>query len=185
MKKIFILLFLWLVLTSCTGQNSSTQKTNLDINNKEQNMTKKEIAQTWDKVAVSYTGTFEDGVIFDATSKHGWTPLEFTVWAGQMIPWFDKAVEWMKIWETKKVTLAPSEAYGEKDPNRKQVIPLTEQDKKSLELAWYELKVWAKLPTMMWELPILEISWDDVTVDANHPLAWKTLIFEIKLEEIK
>jgi FKBP-type peptidyl-prolyl cis-trans isomerase len=48
-------------------------------------------------VSVIYTGTLDDGSIFDASSKHGGTPLEFTVGAGNMIPGFDAGVVGMKV----------------------------------------------------------------------------------------
>jgi FKBP-type peptidyl-prolyl cis-trans isomerase 2 len=74
-----------------------------------------------------------------------------------MISGFDKAVVWMKVWEKKSITLEPSEAYWERDPNKKQEIQLSEADLKNLKAAWYEIKAWEKLPTMMGEVEILEV----------------------------
>ena len=118
--------------------------------------TKKDIAEKWDKVEVNYIWTFTDGKKFDSSYDRKQT-LPFTLWAGQMIPWFDKAVLGMKVWEEKKVTLKPSEAYGEIDPNKKQEVHLSAKDVKNLEAAWYEIKAWWKLPTMMGEVKILEV----------------------------
>ncbi len=201
MKKIFILIFVALVATSCNTNNNNSQKKELNNTttksitstwktnnlktNTQTNMAKKEIAQKWDTVEVTYTWSFEDGKIFDASSKHWNKPLEFKVWAGQMIPGFDKAVEWMKVWETKKVTLTPDEAYGKIDPNKKQTITVTQADRENLKKAWYEIKVWDKLPTRMWEVKILAVDGDKVTIDTNHPLAGKTLIFDITLDSVK
>lgn len=204
MKKIAILLFLWLVLASCTTQqqkqvtqnnkqtnNNLTTNTNqnmentgstqnwdtkviIDTNNpmawktlvfdieivkidkKGKNNTKKDTVQPWDSIEVNYKWTFTDGKQFDSSYDRKQT-LPFTVWAGQMIPGFDKAVVWMKVWEKKTVTLKPEEAYGQRDPNKKQEIVITAADKKNLEAAWYEIKKWAKFPTRMGELEILEV----------------------------
>ena len=41
--------------------------------------------------------------------------MAFTVWAGQMIAWFDRAVEWMKVWQTKTIEIPAVDAYGEYD----------------------------------------------------------------------
>lgn len=111
------------------------------------------VAQSWSEVEVNYTWTLDDGSVFDSSYQRNET-LPFTVWAWEMIPWFDKAVDWMKVWESKKVTLEPAEAYGEYDPQNVQVIP--KNDLKDFINAWYKLKKWEKIPTMLWELKIVE-----------------------------
>jgi len=118
--------------------------------------TKKDVVENWDSIEVNYKGTFTDGKQFDSSYDRGQT-LPFTVGAGQMIPGFDKAVVGMKVGEKKSITLQPADAYGEKDPNKKQEIQLSEADLKNLKAAWYEVKVWEKLPTMMGEVEILEV----------------------------
>ena len=74
----------------------------------------KEIVSVWDNISVTYTGSLEDGTIFDASSKHWWEPLDFTAWAGQMIPGFDAWVIGMKLGETKVIKILAKDAYGEK-----------------------------------------------------------------------
>jgi len=118
--------------------------------------TKKDVVENWDSIEVNYRGTFPDWTQFDS-SYDRWQTLPFTVGAGQMIPGFDKAVVWMKVGEKKSVTLKPEEAYGERDPNKKQEIHLSPADIKNLENAWYEIKAWEKLPSMMGEVEILEV----------------------------
>lgn len=112
-------------------------------------------AQSGSKVEVNYKGTLEDGTQFDSSYDRKQT-LPFTVWAGQMIPGFDKAVVGMKVWDKKNVKLAPKDAYWEHDPKNVQVVP-----KSSLQefvKAWYKLEKWEKIPTQMWELTIVEVS---------------------------
>ena len=65
-----------------------------------------------DKIRVHYTGTLNDGSVFDSSVLNKRPPLEFTVGAGQMIAGFDKGVEGMAVGETKNLKLAPEEAYG-------------------------------------------------------------------------
>ena len=74
---------------------------------------KKEVVSTWDNISVTYTWSLKDWTIFDASSKHGWTPLEFTAWAGQMIAWFDAWVIGMKLWEVKIIDILAKDAYWE------------------------------------------------------------------------
>lgn len=141
------------------------------------------IIKKWSEIAVSYTGSLEDGTVFDATSKHGWVPLEFTAWAGQMIAGFDAWVIGMKLGETKTINIPMSEAYGEYDDTKKQVIPKKELD--SFIAAWFKLEKGEKLPTQMWEFEIIDSDKENITIDTNHSLAWKNLIFEVKIEKIK
>ena len=141
------------------------------------------IVEKGSNIAVSYTGSLKDGTIFDSTKKQGWTPLEFTAWAGQMIAWFDAGVMGMKVGESKVVEIPAAEAYGEMDENKKQVIP--KKDLVSFTAAWFELKKGEKLPTQMGEFEICDTCDESITLDTNHALAWKDLTFEIKIEKIK
>lgn len=146
---------------------------------KEAKKTKK--ISTGDKVAVHYTGTFKDGTVFDSSLDR--TPIEFEVGAKMMIAGFDDGVVGMKIGEKKSLELAPELAYGEKDADKIQVMK--KDDLKSFTDAGCKLEVGEKLPTQMGELEITKVEGDDVTIDVNHPLAGKTLLFDIEIIDIK
>src|SRR3989344_6064286 len=133
------------------------------------------------KIKVHYTGILEDGSIFD--SSEGREPLEFEVGSGQLIKGFDEAVIGMKNGEEKEITLKPSEAYGEPNPQMLQKVPRTElpQDQ--------EIKEGMMLSVMLpdgQQIPavVKEINDKEATIDFNHPLAGKTLKFKIKIIEI-
>jgi peptidylprolyl isomerase len=66
-----------------------------------------------DIVTVHYVGTLEDGTVFDSSRVKSRSPFEFTIGNKSMIEGFEKAVSTMKVGETKKVLLAPEDAYGE------------------------------------------------------------------------
>lgn len=68
------------------------------------------MAKDGDMVKVHYTGTLEDGSVFDTSD--GREPLEFTLGEGSMIPGFEKAVYGLKIGQSKTVTIPAEEAYG-------------------------------------------------------------------------
>jgi len=74
----------------------------------EENVTK---VKTGDKVRVHYTGTLENGEVFDSSRDR--EPLEFTVGAGMVISGFDNAVLEMKAGDSATVKLPPEEAYSE------------------------------------------------------------------------
>jgi len=140
------------------------------------------IVKKGNKVKVDYTGTFDDGVVFDASEKHG-QPLEFEVGTGQVIKGFDDAVLGMKKGEEKKIVISAAEAYGEvrrelhKKVPRAQ-LPQDQEPKVGMILA-------VGLPNgQQFPARIVEVTKEDVTIDLNHPLAGKTLHFKIKVAEI-
>lgn len=135
-----------------------------------------------DRVEVQYTGKFEDGTIFDQ-SKEG-EPLEFTVGGGQIIPGFDKAVEGMKLNEEKEVTIKAEDAYGKRDETLKREfprssLPETLKPEKGMVI---QLQDQTGRPT---PVTIVGISDTSITVDLNHPLAGKDLIFNVKVVGIR
>ncbi|MDA3837168.1 MAG: peptidylprolyl isomerase [Nanoarchaeota archaeon] len=129
------------------------------------------------KVKVEYEGRLESGEVFDSTEKHGGEPLEFVVGSGMLVSGFEKAVEGMAADEEKEVKLSPAEAYGDKNPEYVQKLP---KDKFPAEA---EVGSMIGIPTPMGQIPATIVAIDDesVTLDMNHPMAGKTLIFKIKV----
>lgn len=134
-----------------------------------------------DKIKVDYTGTFDDGTVFDSSEKHG-HPLEVEVGGGQVIPGFDNALIGMEKGEEKNVKLPPAEAYG--DPNPEMIKKLS-RDKLPKEDLKPGMVLGMTLPNGV-QLPakIVDINDKEVTLDLNHPLAGKTLNFKLKVVEI-
>ncbi len=136
-----------------------------------------------DKIKVEYEGKLEDGTVFDSSSKHG-HPLEFEVGSGQLIPGFDNAVLGMDMGDEKEITLNPTEAYGEFNESLirkfpKEQIPSEQELEVGMTLG-VQLPNGAKLPAK-----VTEVSDSEVTIDLNHALAGKTLIFSIKVVELE
>jgi FKBP-type peptidyl-prolyl cis-trans isomerase 2 len=132
-----------------------------------------------DKVKVEYTGTLEDGTVFDSSEKHG-KPLEFEVGAKQLIKGFEDAVVGMEKGEEKEITLQPSEAYGDNNPQLIKEVPKEKlpQDKevKPGMMLLMGLPNGAQVPAR-----ITEVTEKTVKIDLNHPLAGKVLNFKIKI----
>lgn len=134
-----------------------------------------------DKVKVEYTGTLNDGTVFDSSEKHG-KPLEFEVGAGQMIIGFDSAVIGMEKGDEKEIRLEPAEAYGDHNPQLVQKISraqLTEGEPKPGMMLLVTAPDGHQFPAQ-----IIEVTDKEITIDLNHPLAGKTLIFKIKIVDI-
>ena len=132
-----------------------------------------------DRVTLEYTGTLEDGTVFDSSKNHK-KPLEFEVGSGQVIPGFDKAVMGMKKGEKKKFTLQPSEAYGDRNSELTQIVPRTQLPKGHEPKAGMMLAVGTPDGRQV-PATITKVTADNVTLDMNHPLAGKALTFDIKL----
>lgn len=133
------------------------------------------------KVSVEYTGSFEDGTVFD--TSQGREPISFTVGNGQVIKGFDDAVVGMKNGEQKKISITPSEGYGSRDEKLHQQVPRSvfPQEMKLEKGMGFSFKT----PTgQVIHATITEANAEAVTVDMNHPLAGRDLIFDLKVVDI-
>lgn len=132
-------------------------------------------------VKVHYTGRFEDGIIFD--SSVGGDPLEFTLGGHEVIQGFEEAALGMNIGDKKTVSIKPEDAYG--PYNESLVVEMPKEyipEDVSPELGMRLIIV----DNNGEELPVVvsEIHEDAIRLDANHPLAGKTLVFDIELIEV-
>jgi FKBP-type peptidyl-prolyl cis-trans isomerase 2 len=130
------------------------------------------------KVKLHYTGKFEDQNVFD--SSVGREPLEFTVGEGMLIPGFERGVIGMEPGNIKTIEIEPEQGYGELREDLLQevnVSQLPEGVKIGDVLS-------ADTPAGPINVVVREINGDKVTVDANHPLAGKKLIFDLEIVEV-
>ncbi len=133
------------------------------------------VAKAGDTVAVNYTGTLDDGTVFD--SSVGREPLTFTVGKGDVISGFDQAVVGMAVGDKKTVHLTPDQAYGE---HRDDLVITVPKDKAPEGLQEGDrVQLGNGAPAT-----VVTVTADSVTVDANSPLAGKALNFEIELVSI-
>lgn len=146
-----------------------------------------------DKIVVDYIGRLDDGSVFDtsveAVAKDCWAysagrdysaGLDFEVGAGQMIAGFDAGVVGMKVWQTKTVNIPAKDAYWEYSEENIMTYPLSDVPNPDD----YEegMKFYA-----YWNVPVKVLKKTDteITLDFNHDLAGKDLIFDITIKEIK
>ena len=139
------------------------------------------VVEKGNTIKVEYTGSFEDGEVFDASEKHG-KPLEFKAGEGNVVPGFDNAVIGMEVGEEKEVTLKPEDAYGEHNPQAIQKVP---KDKFPAE-AKEGMMIGVPLPNGQ-QMPakIVKIDDKEVTIDMNNPMVGKTLVFKIKVVSVE
>ena len=139
-------------------------------------------AEKLDTVKVHYIGQLDDGTIFDQTNQD--RPLTFIIGRKEVIPGFDEALVGMYQGERKRVTIPCEKAYGRRKPE------LIEKVERSVFGDKVDPKVGNQLEITNHDGSILRLMVNDitdehVTVDANHPLAEKDLIFDIELIEVK
>ncbi|MCH7762705.1 MAG: FKBP-type peptidyl-prolyl cis-trans isomerase [Candidatus Marinimicrobia bacterium] len=72
-------------------------------------------AENYSIVTVHYTGTLQDGTVFDSSLKPGREPFRFTVGAKQVIEGWDQGLMGMKVGGKRKLTIPPELGYGERD----------------------------------------------------------------------
>ncbi|MEN8139847.1 MAG: peptidylprolyl isomerase [Thermodesulfobacteriota bacterium] len=134
-----------------------------------------------DKISVHYTGTLENGEVFDSSRNRG--TLDFTVGAGQMIKGFDSAMVGRKESEQISITLAPAEAYG--DRNEEMIFGMPRANfPEDMEL---EIGMQLQLADQQGQpIPatVAAIGDDEVQMDLNHPMAGKTLNFDIEIVKV-
>lgn len=138
-------------------------------------------AKNGDTVKVHYTGKLTDGSIFDDSLNR--EPLEFTLGKNNLIPGFENALLGMNAGDWKTVTIPPDQAYGEH--LKEMVVEVSRQELP----AGFQPVIGAQLQVSQDEgkeivVSIIAITPTHVTLDANHPLAGKDLVFEINLLEI-
>ena len=128
-------------------------------------------------VRVHYTGTLPDsGDVFD--SSEGREPLAFLVGHKQMIPGFERELMGAVAGEKVEFTLSPEDAYGERNPDAVQQVPLDMFGGIAPEIGM----------TLMSDLGpfiVSQIDGDVITADFNHALAGKSLTFNVEILEVR
>ncbi len=132
------------------------------------------------KVSFDYTLTV-DGEVVD--SSDGRDPFTYTHGEGQIVPGLEKNLEGLHVGDEKKVAVSPEEGYGVVDPNAFKDVPRsTLPADVNLELG---MMLQAQNPNgNVFTVKIIEVKDDTVTIDFNHPLADKTLDFQVKIVSI-
>ena len=129
-------------------------------------------------VSVDYTGTLENGDIFD--TSRGRQPLEVKMGTGQLVTGFENALMGMSLNEKKTFTLEPEAAYGPRDESLTQSFPRSdippEMNPKIGMTVGLHTPEGQQVPAR-----IVHLDNEIVTLDMNHPLAGKSLTFEIEI----
>jgi peptidylprolyl isomerase len=133
-----------------------------------------------DNVKVHYTGTLDDGTVFD--SSDGGEPLDFAAGSGQVIEGFNDAVIGMTVGESKTVLIPVDKAYGERKDEMVIQAPIEQVPPDLNPELGMRLEMGGANGEIL-RVVIVEITDTHLTLDANPPLAGKDLTFKIELVE--
>jgi len=133
-----------------------------------------------DNVKVHYTGTLDDGTVFD--SSDGNEPLDFAAGSGQVIEGFNDAVIGMTVGESKTVLIPVDKAYGERKDEMVIQAPIEQVPPDLNPELGMRLEMGGANGEIL-RVVIVEITDTHLTLDANPPLAGKDLTFKIELVE--
>ncbi len=138
-------------------------------------------AKNGDKVKVHYKGTLVDGYVFDSSEGH--EPLDFEIGSGQVIEGFNEAVKGMEVGEKISVVIPVEKAYGERKKELVMTVPMTQvPDDLEIEVGM-DLEMGGANGELL-RVRVVELTEEDVTLDANPPLAGEELHFDIELVSI-
>ena len=133
------------------------------------------------KVSIEYTLRLEDKTAVDSNVDS--EPFTYLHGAHQIIPGLEKALEGMKIGERKQVIVTPEEGYGA--VNQEAFIEVTKEEFPQEALKVNALIQGRDARGQPFYARVVEIKDQAVLLDFNHPLAGKTLYFEVKVLDIQ
>jgi len=140
------------------------------------------VAKTGDTVNVFYTGTLDDGTVFDTNMNA--TPLAFTVGKGMVIPGFDEAVVGMAANDVKTVRIPSEKAYGSYNNSLIHSMNRSAFPANVTPVAGQYYAIKSITNGMVSYVKIINVTKSTITLDENHELAGQNLTFSIKLAGI-
>ena len=138
-------------------------------------------AKQGDTVRVHFTACLEDGTKFASTI--GEKPMELTLGDRKLIECFERSVVGMAEGEHKTVRLEPAQAVGDRNPELVYKVP-----RGNVPELHEDLKIGSKVSAedkngSTISGTVKQLTDQEVVIDANHPLAGETLVFDIELVE--
>jgi peptidylprolyl isomerase len=138
-------------------------------------------AKAGDTVFVHYTGTLDDGTEFDSSRDRD--PLEFVLGRRMVIPGFEKAVTGLSEGDTVRTVIAPEDGYGEPSDDMVIIVPRGEVPAHIKPEVGQALQL--SLQDGVLNVVVSRVDENELELDGNHPLAGKTLTFDLEVVKIK
>jgi FKBP-type peptidyl-prolyl cis-trans isomerase SlyD len=132
-------------------------------------------------VAIHYTLTDDEGTVLDS-SREG-DPLNYLHGANNIIPGLESELTGKSVGDSFQVSVAPADGYGVKSAELIQVVPRSAFE--GTEDIQPGMQFHAEGPGGVQVITVAAVDGDDITIDANHPLAGKTLHFDVTIEAVR
>jgi FKBP-type peptidyl-prolyl cis-trans isomerase SlyD len=130
-------------------------------------------------VSMNYTLTDSEGKILDSSNEE---PMEYLQGHSNIIPGLESALEGLKPGDRKQVTIQPSDGYGQHNPDLIFSLPL---DQFGGEAPQTGMLVQLQSPEGEMMATVAQIENNQVTLDANHPLAGQVLNFDVEIVKVR
>lgn len=128
-----------------------------------------------------YTLTDADGQVIDQSPEG--QPLAYFHGAGNIIPGLEKALAGKQAGDTLKVEIAPEEAYGIRNEEMIQTLP--REAFQGIDVIEPGMQFQASSSQGPVLVTVVAVNDQQVTIDGNHPLAGKTLHFDVRVADVR
>lgn len=134
------------------------------------------------RVFLNFSVSLEDGSEVD--TNFGGDAVNFIVGDGSLLPGFERLLFGMSAGERRMFVVPPEEAFGQPNEDNLQYMPLAQfEDESELEIGL----VYSFADAAGGEVPGMILSFDteEVVVDFNHPLAGRTILFDVLIHRVE
>lgn len=132
------------------------------------------------QVAIEYSLKTDDGNVVD--ENVGRDPLRFEQGKGQILPALEEELAGLSVGDEKKVTLSPEKGYGAVNPEAYHTVPAEKIPEEARKVGAMLMAQGAN--GQQRPMRVHEVKGDEIVMDLNHPLAGKTLHFDIKVVSV-
>ena len=132
-------------------------------------------------VSIHYTLKNDEGTVLDTSD--GKDPLAYLHGANNVIPGLETAMEGKKTGETFNVRISPTDAYGEQDDSKKQVLERSMFGEHEVQIGQQFHAADPEGNSIV--VTVTNIDGDEIVIDGNHPLAGMTLNFEVEVMDVR
>ena len=129
-------------------------------------------------VTIHYTLKDDDGNVIDSSA--GADPLVYLHGAKNIVPGLEDALTGKTVGDSVNVSVPPEQGYGPRVPEMVQKVPRSVFE--GVDDIQPGMQFQAQSENGVQVIHVIAVEGDDITVDANHPMAGKTLHFEVTIE---
>lgn len=133
-------------------------------------------------VTVDYTLMLENGDVVETT--RGAVPMRFLAGHDEILPGLEDALFGLAVGDETAVTILPDDAYGEHDPEAYEEVPVDEFPADEALEPGMPIGV-QDSSGEMYQAYVAEVRPDVIVLDFNHPLAGETLLFQVKVIDVR